>query len=241
MKYLSYIKDTTKEIPISFSTHEFVNKELFYAKIRINPHKLGLCFEVSDERFARIYSTENWTDDKIICSLKWINTRNKFALHVLKSLLDYQSEYWFSGRETDLKPLTLKKFLSLYPFQYFDQTRLSRLLPNLSVINPQNQLINLRSLFISKKKYYAYLIKEIVNNNERALKDKDIKNLLNQRGENLSVRTICNCRKLFNIPNYKEKSAYYYDKNITFSGYIPLTSGLKKNSIKFPKRLEFMN
>jgi len=241
VKYLSYIEKTTKKIPMPFLTHEFVKKKLVYAKIRINPHKSGLRFEVSDKRLVNIYSTENCTENKIICSLKWINTRNEFSLHILKSLLDYQSEYWFYGKETNLKPLTLKKFLSLYPLQYLDQTRFSRLIPNLSVINPKNQLINLKSLFISKKKYHAHLIKEIVYNNENALKDKDIQYLLAQKGVHLSVRTICNCRKLLNIPNYKEKSACYYEKDITFSGYIPVTSGLKKISIKFQMKPEFMN
>ena len=164
-------------------------KLLFYAKIRINSacpdtigDKSGLRFEVSDDRLVNIYSTENCTpldslpraivniqrgkhltgysENKIICSLKWINTRNKFSLHILNSLLDYQSKYWFSGKEADLKPLSLKQFLSLYPLQYLDQTRLSRLISNLSVINPQNQLINLRSLFISKKNITHYLLKK---------------------------------------------------------------------------------
>jgi len=235
VKYFSYIEKTTKEIPMPFlQGNEFVKKKLFYAKIRINPHKSGLRFEISDERLVNIYSTENCTENKIICSLKWINTRNEFSLHILKSLLDYQSEYWFYGKETDLKPLTLKKFLSLYPLQYLDQTRFSRLITNLSVINPQNQLINLRSLFISKKKYHAHLIREIVYDNENGLKDKDIQYLLAQKGVHLSVRTICNCRKLLNIPDHKEKSAYYYERDVAFSDYIPITSGLKKISIKFP-------
>lgn len=33
----------------------------------------------------------------------------------------------------------------------------------------------------------------------------------------MSIRTICNCRKLVNIPNYKEKAPCYYEKEITFS------------------------
>lgn len=182
-----------------------------------------LCFEVSDKRLENVYSTENCTENKIICSLNWINTRNKFSLHILESLLDYQSKYWLSGKERDLKPLTLKQFLSLHPLPYLDQTRLSRLIPNLLVINPQNQLINLKSLFISKKKYHSYIIKEIIDDNENALKDKDIQYLLAQKGVHLSLRTICNCRKLVNIPNHKERDAYYYEKDITFSDYTMLS------------------
>lgn len=204
-------------------------KKLFYARVMI---KNGiLCFEVSDRRLKTIYSIGNYTENKKVCSLKWINTRNAFSLHILKSLVDYQGKYWFSGKETDIKPLNLKKFLSLYPLQYLDQTRLSRLTPNLPVINPQNQLISLRSLFISEKKYYAYVIKEIINHSGNALKDKDIQEILAQRGVYLSLRTICNCRKLVNIPNYKERDSYYYEKDIDFSSYIMLS---KKYFSKIP-------
>jgi len=196
-------------------------KKKFYAKVMIKD--ATSVFEISDERLETVYSTENYTENKIICSLKWINSRNKFSLHVLKSLLHYQSKHWFSGKETDLKPLTLKGFLSLYPLQHLDQSRLSRLISNLSVISPQNQVINLQSLFISKKKYHAYLIKEIVKDNENALKDKDIQHLLAQKGVHLYLRTICNCRNLLNIPNYKEKAAYHYEKDINFIDYIMLS------------------
>lgn len=184
----------------------------------------NLCYEVLDSRLENIYFTQNFIGNKIICSLNWINTRNKFSLHILKSLLHFQRKYWFSGREVDIKPLTLSKFLSIYPLQYLDQTRLSRLIQNLSVMNPQNRIICLKSLFISRKKYHSYLTRELVpiHPDEKALKDKDIQYLLAQKGVHLSIRTICNCRKLVNIPNYREKASYY-EKDIAFSDYIPLS------------------
>ena len=91
------------------------------------------------------------------------------------------------------------------------------------VISLQNQVINLKNLFISKKKYHSYLIKQIVDENENTLKDREIQYLLSQKGVHLSLRTICNCRKLLNIPNYKEKPPYYYGQDITFSDYIMLS------------------
>lgn len=248
-KYLIYIQKSTRGLIKSFSTHEFSHKKIFYAKVMVRNN--NLCFEVSDNRLENIYPTQNYTEDKIICSLNWINTRNRFSLHILKSLLDYQSEYWFSGKDTDLKSLTLKEFLSLYPLPHFDQSRLSRLISNLSVINPQNQLINLKCLFISTRKYHAYLIKEIVEVNENALKDKDIQYLLTQKGINLSLRTICNCRKLLNIPNYKEKTAYNYEKYIYFCNYImlskkylnkiPTEAGIYELSIQITTGIDYWN
>ena len=234
--------------------------------------KATLCFDIFDKHLETIYATQNYSEDKVICSLKWINTRNRFSLHILESLLDYQRKYWFSGKETDLRPLTLKEFLTLYPIQYLEQSRLSRLISNLSVINPQNQLIELQSLFISRRRYHAYLIKEIVriypfsppsivhpsqyhcygewilrrtgvvpmksgrrvNQDENNLKDKDIQQLLTQKSVHLSLRTICNCRKLLNIPNYKGKPDYQYEKDINFGDYIPLASESRKLLNKIP-------
>jgi len=167
-KYLIYIEKSTKELaePYLGSSSGIIKKKLFYAMIMIdsacpatNGAKSRLRFEVSDNRLENIYSTENFNENKIICSLKWINTRNEFSLHILKSLLDYQTEYWFSGKEIDLKPLTFKHFLSLYPFQYLDQTRLSRLIKNLLVMSPHGQLIYLKNLFISKKNIMHFLLR----------------------------------------------------------------------------------
>lgn len=181
IKYLIFIEEIPNRLTTKpFSAHEYVKKKLFYAKVMTEDGTL--CFKVSDKRLETIYSVENWTpldskprrtgknqrdkhltgctENKIICSFKWINTRNKFSLHILKSLLDYQCKYWFFGRETDLKPLTLKQFLSLYPLEYLEQSRLSRLIQNLSVMNLQNQIINLRNLFISQKKSIHILLKK---------------------------------------------------------------------------------
>ncbi len=178
------------------------------------------------------------TNNKTVCSLIWINTRNRFSLHILKSLVQYQSEYWFSGKESDLKPLTLRQFLLLYPLQFLEQSRLSRLISNLSVMSPHNQIVKLSDLFISKRKRNSLLIKEIIMNNENPLKDKDIQKVFEQKRIHLSIRTICNCRQSANIPNYKERSAHHYEKYMNFNGYMIL---LKKTFKKFPPNPGFMN
>ena len=227
MQYLAFIEKTINKTQNTASADEF-RKTIYYAKIMIRDGNLQ--FEISDKLLANIYSTKGLFDNKTICSLKWLNTRNEFSAHILESLLHYQRKYWYSGRDADLKPLTLKQFLSLYPLQYLEQTRLSRLIMNLSVTNCQNQLINLKSLFISKKRRHSFIIKEIVKDNESALKDRDIQCILAQNGIHLTLRTICNCRKLLNIPNYKERDTYY-EKDIIFSNYILLS---KRNLSKIP-------
>ena len=235
-KYLAYIEIIVKKLINPFPSDEFAKDKSFYARIFINDGTL--CYEISDRRLEKIYQIGNLIDNKTVCSLKWINTRNRFSLHILKSLIQYQSEFWFSGKGRDLKPLTLKQFLLLYPLQFLDQSRLSRLISNLTVMSPHNQIIKLNDLFISKRKRNSLLIKELIMNNESPLKDKDIQNILSQKGIHISIRTICNCRKLANISNYIERSANHYEKYMNFNGYTML---LKKTFKIFQPNPGFMN
>lgn len=199
-------------------------KKFVYAKVMVQNSKLT--FEISAPRLEKSIPVVNQKiSDNGIVALKWINTRNELSKHILCSLIDYQSSFWRSGKETDLIPLTLKKFLKLYPAQFLDQSRLSRLLPTLLVETPHGKVVCLRELFPSRKKCYAYLIQEIINRDDALLKDSDIKKYLDSRGIHLSLRSICYCRKLLNIPSYKYRIFHYYGKNIRFSDYIKLSKG----------------
>lgn len=198
------------------------NKKVVYAKVCLRDGKLTLT--ISDPRLKnRILLEHSMNHDNGVVALKWINTRNQFSKHILRSLLDYQRAFWRSGKEIDLKPLTLKQFLSLYPCNYLDQSRLSRLLSNLLVEAPHGEIICLKHLFLSNKRCYAYRIKEIINATDDGLTDREIQRSLRERSIHLSIRVICNCRKLLGIPNYKERTSHYYGKNIRFSDYIRLS------------------
>lgn len=131
-----------------------------------------------------------------------------------------------------MQPLTFRQFLSMYPLRYLDESRLSRLLPKLFVLTPHHEVISLKSLFLSPKRVYAYRIKELIHSSERPLKDKEIQSLLAQEGIHLSLRTTCNCRKLLNIPNYKERAAHYYGRDIAFSEYRELSKRIPSGSEK---------
>lgn len=214
------------------STHEVVHlhrsslreKKLVYAKVMVQNSKIT--FEISDPRLVKSMPIVNQNiPGNGIVALKWINTRNELSKHILCSLIDYQSSFWRSGKETDLKPLTLKEFLKLYPFQFLDQSRLSRLLPTLLVETPRGKVVCLRELLPSRKKCYAYRIQEIINQHDALLKDSDVKKYLDSQGVHLSLRSICDYRKLLNIPNYKYRIFHYYGKNIRFSDYIKLSKG----------------
>ncbi|MCL5035180.1 MAG: hypothetical protein M1395_08790 [Bacteroidetes bacterium] len=197
------------------------NRKVAFAKVWLRDGKPALA--VLDPRLKNRIPLEHSMDhDNGIVALKWINTRNELSKHILRSLLDYQRAFWRSGKEVDLKPLTLKQFLSLYPCNYLDQSRLSRLVSNLLVEAPHGEIVRLRHLFLSGKRHCAYHIKEIINVTDESLTDNEIQYLLRERNIHLSLRVICNCRKLLGIPNYRERASHYYGKNIRFSDYIRL-------------------
>lgn len=231
-RYIKYIdtKISTGYTKLGNISADKKNK-LLYA--RVIQHNGKLTFEISDPCLANnIQITHQKTNDNRVVALKWINTRNIFSKHILQSLLNYQSEFWHSGKEIDLKPLTLKLFLFLYPLEYLDQSRISRLLPTLLVKTPHGKVINLRTLFPSKKRCCAYQIEKIINNRQEMLRDEDIQTALARNGFYISRRSICNYRKILGIPSYKQRLSHCYGKDIRFSDYIKLAKG-QYNKIPF--------
>ena len=224
-RYLTFVnKKTNADTARHESLPSVRKKGMVYARVLAKDGKFT--FAISDPRLANSVPIDpHKIPGNGIVALKWINTRNAFSKHILKSLLDYQRAFWLSGKEADLKPLALRQFLLIYPFQYLDQSRLSRLLPTLRVETPLGKVLTLRKLFPSKKRSSAYRIEGIINQHDAPLKDKDIQSALALEGIRLSLRTICNCRKLLNIPNYKQRLSDYYGKDMRFSQYVRLSRG----------------
>ena len=141
-KYLAFIE---KSVPQSGTNA--CEKKIIYANLMLRDGAIIL--EILDEQLQMRYSANGSHDRKVTYALRWINTRNEFSHHVLQSLMTYQRDYFFSGKEVDLKPLTFKEFLSRFPCQYLDQSRLSRLVGNLLVRTPQDEIISLRNVYVS--------------------------------------------------------------------------------------------
>ena len=203
--------------------------ETVFARVKIsgrNPEA-----EIADNCFKEIFPVTA-ADPRTICSLRWINTRNQFSRHILRNLLRYQKRYWLTERETDLRPLSLKRFLTEYPFRYLDVSRLSRLLAVLRVETPKGGSMGLRSLFVSNLRFYSFVIKEIINQSANSLNDRRIQERLRQKGIAVSVRTVCYARSLLHIPNYAERNKSGYEGTAQFSGYFPLN---RENIARIPE------
>jgi len=215
-QYMRFIERKTNGVHYSRESNHCDKSLSFYAAVI--PHNGRFELQIADERLVRPLRS----DRSVV--LKLINTRNELSRHVVAGLLDYQREFWNSGKESDLKPLTLKQFVSLFPHPRLDASRLSRLVSHLSLETREGTIVRLRKLFISKRRFCANLIKEILDQSAVRLTDQDIRTILREKhGISLSTRSICNCRMLLNIPNFRKRTGCYYPKDVSFSNYIALS------------------
>lgn len=189
----------------------------------------NLKIETADKRLIKQYPLNGKNKEVIV---KMINTRNELSEHIASGIIEFQRKFWETGDVSYILPLTLKKFISIYPHPKLDESRLSRVISALSLQSflPDRQvqsgkIINLKNLFISQRRFYANLIKNLIDESGEALADKHIQIILKkQHGILISVRTICECRKLLFIPNFRERSDCYYPKRISFGNHIELIS-----------------
>lgn len=220
-KYIRFMeKKTNGWHPQGGDSHRDMHLPV-YGRVVVEDGRLE--FQSADERLVRQYPDDGTVVPKLI------NTRNELSLHVVRGLLEVQRAFWETGRESDIKPLTMKQFSALFPHRFLDPSRLSRLVSTLSLQTHNKEIVKLRKLFASRRMHFAHIIKEIVAESDAVLTDilTDIEIqaiLWKEYRAALSARTICNCRKLLGIPNVRKRSAAYYPEHISFGSYVALCS-----------------
>jgi len=205
-------------------------REMVFARVKISGRNPAA--EIADNCFAKIFPVPAATDLKTICSLRWINTRNRFSRHILQRLLRHQKRYWLTERETDVRPLSLSRFLAKNPLRYLDVSRLSRLLAVLRVETPKGGNMSLRSLLVSNRRYCSFVVREMINQSTESLNDRRIQERLRQKGIAVTVRTVCYARGLLHIPSYAERNRSRYEGKAQFSDYFPLN---RENISRIPE------
>lgn len=216
-KYIRFMeKKTNGWHPQGGDNHRDMHPPV-YGRVVVEDGRLE--FQSADERLVRQYPDDGTVVPKLI------NTRNELSLHVVRGLLEVQRAFWETGRESDIKPLTMKQFSALFPHRFLDPSRLSRLVSTLSLQTHNKEIVNLRKLFASRRMHFAYMIKGIVTASDAVLTDIEIQAILwKEYRVALSARTICNCRKVLGIPNVRKRSAAYYPEHISFGNYVALCS-----------------
>jgi len=204
--------------------------EMVYASVKISGRNPTI--EIADPCFAGNYPVPAGAGLRTTCSLRWINTRNRFSRHVLRRLLRHQKQYWLTEQEADLRPLSLSRFLAKNPSRHLDVSRLSRLLSAIRVKTPKGRNMALRSLFVSKRRFCSFVIREMVNQSKKSLNDRELRERLSRKGISVSIRTACYARGLLHIPNHAERNGSGYEGKARFSGYFPLN---KANIPRIPE------
>ena len=229
-KYREYIASVCGAPAVSRRYDGGQTEETVFARVKISGR--NPVAEIADNCFTEIFPVPAGADLRTICSLRWINTRNQFSRHIMRSLLRRQKRYWLTERETDLKPLGLKRFLTEYPLRYLDISRLSRLLAVLWVKTLKGRNMSLRSLFVSNLRYCSFVIREMINQSTDSLNDRQISERLLQRGIAVTVRTVCYARGLLHIPDFAERERGGYEDEVLLSSYFQLS---KKNIDQIPE------
>jgi len=194
--------------------------------------------------------------------LRLINTRNKLTHMVLMGIAEHQGDYLASGDALHLRPLSqvaLAEWIRsetqddgrfLPPgskLELVDNSMISRLTRNMSLLSPQDQDIPLRDFFPSTRDVLKRLIEAILDEEkeqirrggiERAYTDEEIKERLKERhGVSISRRTVSACRQGMRIPSsYTRNSNRTYPPRLAcFSFHYPLDmASVKANAPEVP-------
>lgn len=227
-KYLNFLEAMTGDA-LSPRMIQPPPRPRVYARVDCRQGRLRFC--VDDSRLLKTYPAPDAGDNKCICSLHWINTRNRFSGHLVRALLDAQQAFWISGCEADLKPLSYTEFLCRYPLPHLEVSRLSRLIGSTRVCTPQRETIGLKRLFPSRRKIAAYRIKQWVQRAPCRWSDRDLQVELARQGLSTSLRSVIYSRKLLHIPSQRQRLRVCYGSQTPFGLPVPL--GEKRFS-RFP-------
>jgi hypothetical protein len=218
-KYLNFLETMTGDVPPARKRRPPAHFRV-YAQIDYRQRRLR--FRVSDSRMLKNYSVPADSGHRLICSLHWINTRNRFSVHLVRSLLEAQRAYWVSGCEADLQPLSCREFLRQKPLQYLEASRLSRLIGSIQVSTPHQEIIGLKRLFPSGRRVAAYRIKQWVQAAPSRWGDRDLQRELGRQGLRVSLRSVIHGRRLLNIPSRRQRLSMCYGSKTPFGPPVSL-------------------
>ena len=194
--------------------------------------------------------------------LRLINTRNRLTHMILMGIAEHQGASLSTGNALRLRPLSqvaLAEWIKgeaegdsrfLPPgsrLELVDNSMISRLTRNVSVLSPRDQDIPLRDFFSSTRDVHKRLIEAILDEEkeqirrgdiERAYTDEEIKERLKERyGVSISRRTVSACRQGMRIPSsYTRNSNRTYPPRLAhFSFHYPLDmASVKDNAPEVP-------
>ncbi len=229
------IKDTNPDFSIQYAREEFSVEYL------VNSEKILKVAKLPEEQKRNI--------SNLVHKLRRISTRNRTMHEVLKGIIEYQRDYFESDNENEmdfkLKPMQLKilaKHISDNGFS-IDESRISRIYRDISIINHIEKTITLKDFFSTKRDIVKKHIKAITNKEKEEVRNDLIKEpytdeelqrkLKEEYNLTVSRREIGYCRYDMGILPYSKRiNGYGYPPlSVNFSAIYPFTaSSVKKNA-----------
>jgi len=194
--------------------------------------------------------------------LRLISTRNRLTHMVLMGIAEHQGDYLASADRLDLKPLSQvaltewirgelqgdSRFLPLgSKLEFVDNSMISRLTRDMSVLSPQGREISLRGFLSSSRDVHKRMIEAILDREKERIRrgdiqeaytDEEIKEKLKERySVSISRRTVSACRRDMRIPSsYTRNGNHTYPPRQTlFSFHYPLkVASVKGNAPEGP-------
>jgi len=220
---------------------------------QLQEDQAGFCVSYRHVRLAREYNLDEgkmrrWqqrhlptgkdeaNNVQVLLRQLWhINTRNKLTHMVLMGIAEHQRSYLRSGDIRRLRPLSQVALARRIRDEVQgDNSMISRLIRDMSVLGPQGLEIPVRDLLPSTRNIHKRLIEAIIEEEKdqirrgkikRAYSDKEIKEKLkDQYGVSISRRTVSVCRRELRIPSsYTRNSNHAYPpRGVRLSFHYPL-------------------
>ena len=189
-------KDDSGDFVISFFSPYLVKGRYW-----INYEKLA---ELKNRVFSQ---AELKKIDRLLYTLKAINTRKSIIYQVIRKILKIQSVYFASGNPKDLVSLSqreLAKEMNVNP------SLISRAIARRSIETPWGEEYPVKYFLPSKKKIIKRLITDIIDDGKCIYTDEGIREELRRTFNiDLSRRSVASYRQELKIPLYSERAKSY--------------------------------
>lgn len=174
-------------------------------------HEMLETYDKSDKTNRSIKETVTFIKQKLD-SAKWfidaIKQRQQTLLKTMRSILDYQKEFFLTGDETKLKPMILKDIATEIDM---DISTVSRVASS-KAVQTEFGLYPLKYFFSEgistdsgedvSSREVKNILKELIDNEPKMnpLSDDKLEKYLNEKGYNIARRTVAKYREQLNIP-----------------------------------------
>ncbi|EOZ96806.1 RNA polymerase sigma-54 factor RpoN [Indibacter alkaliphilus LW1] len=168
-------------------------------------------YDKSDKKDKKLKETVTFVKQKLDAA-KWfidaIKQRQQTLLKTMHAILDYQTEFFYEGDETKLKPMILKDIAEKIEMDISTVSRVA----NSKSIQTEFGIFPLKYFFsegiatdsgedVSNKEVKSVLQQMVDNENKKKpLSDDKLVKLLNDKGYNIARRTVAKYREQLQIP-----------------------------------------